>query len=106
VWLGVASCENTRLESYATKTQLCIAWTKSGSYFAGVTKQEAKALPILLRHSPGMMQPNRTYILAEDAVQKLRDAGIGFQEITSDEEILKMIEKRILDLESQGKAIE
>ena len=44
-------------------------------------KQEAKALPILLRHSPGMVLPKRTYILAEVAVKKLLKEGIKFQEI-------------------------
>lgn len=42
-------------------------------------KQEAKALPILLRHSPGMVLPNRTYILSVEAVQKLRAEGVKFQ---------------------------
>lgn len=49
-------------------------------------KQEARALPILLRHSPGMVLPNRTYILSEGAVQKLRDADIRFQEISREME--------------------
>jgi len=45
-------------------------------------RQEAKALPILLRHSPGMVLPDRTYVLSEEAVTKLRDVGIRFQEIS------------------------
>jgi hypothetical protein len=49
-------------------------------------KQEAKALPIILRHSPGTILPDRTYILSEEALQKLRDAGIGFTEISRDSE--------------------
>jgi len=44
-------------------------------------KQEAKALPIILRHSPGMILKNRTYILSKEAVQKLREAKIKFREI-------------------------
>lgn len=43
--------------------------------------QEAKALPILLRHSPGMILPERTYILAEDVLPTLRRAGIQFSEV-------------------------
>ncbi len=43
---------------------------------------EAKALPILLRHSPGMVLPQRTYVLAEDALRALRAAGIHFTEVS------------------------
>jgi hypothetical protein len=41
-------------------------------------EEEAKALPILLRHSPGMILPERTYVLSEDAVASLRNAGVRF----------------------------
>ena len=44
--------------------------------------QEARALPILLRHSPGMILPERTYVLAEDALRALRNAGIRFSEVS------------------------
>jgi hypothetical protein len=44
-------------------------------------KQEAKALPILLRHSPGTILPNRTYVLSEEGVRALRQAGIEFAEV-------------------------
>lgn len=44
--------------------------------------EEAKALPILLRHSPGTVLPNRTYIVDESVVGVLREAGIEFHEIT------------------------
>jgi hypothetical protein len=44
--------------------------------------QEAKALPILLRHSPGTILPDRTYIISEDAAKALRDAGIAFTEVS------------------------
>jgi hypothetical protein len=47
-------------------------------------KEEVKALPILLRHSPGMILPERTYILGDAAVQALREAGIRFTEISRD----------------------
>ena len=36
---------------------------------------EAKALPILLRHSPSAVLPNRTYVVSEEAAKKLREAG-------------------------------
>ena len=45
-------------------------------------EEEAKALPILLRHSPGMILPERTYVLGEDAVGSLRNAGIRFAQLS------------------------
>ena len=45
-------------------------------------KQERKALPILLRHSPGTILPDRTYVLAEEAVQALREEGVEFTEVS------------------------
>ncbi len=44
--------------------------------------QEAKALPILLRHSPGMVLPRHTYVLAEDVLKTLRSAGVQFSEVS------------------------
>ena len=43
--------------------------------------KEAKALPILLRHSPGMVLPNRIYVVHADAVEKLHEAGVQFTEL-------------------------
>ena len=43
--------------------------------------EEAKALPILLRHSPGMVLPNRTYIVSEEAIRSLGSAGVTFCEL-------------------------
>jgi hypothetical protein len=40
------------------------------------SREEAKALPILLRHSPGVVLPDRTYVLREEAVRALRAAGV------------------------------
>jgi hypothetical protein len=45
-------------------------------------EEEAKALPILLRHSPGMVLPHRTYVLSEDALRALREAGVRFSEMS------------------------
>jgi hypothetical protein len=45
-------------------------------------EDEAKALPILLRHSPGMVLQNRTYVLSEDALRALRKAGVRFSELS------------------------
>lgn len=47
-------------------------------------EEEAKALPILLRHSPGMILRERTYVLGEDAVGSLRNAGIGFAQLSGE----------------------
>ncbi len=44
-------------------------------------EEELKALPVLLRHSPGMMLRNGTYLVAEDAARALRREGIRFTEL-------------------------
>jgi hypothetical protein len=46
------------------------------------TEEEAKALPILLRQSPGMILPERTYVLPEDVVGRLQNAGIRFTQLS------------------------
>ena len=45
-------------------------------------EEETKALRILLRHSPGMVLRERTYVLSEDAIRALRTAGIRFSELS------------------------
>jgi hypothetical protein len=45
-------------------------------------EEESKALPILLRHSPGIILPQRTYVLSEDALRALRKSGIRFAELS------------------------
>ena len=45
-------------------------------------REEVKALPILLRHSTGMVLPNQTYVISEAAAKALRDAGIRFTEVS------------------------
>ena len=45
-------------------------------------EEELKALPILLRHSPGTILKGRLYIIREDAARALRDASIKFTLIT------------------------
>jgi hypothetical protein len=44
--------------------------------------EEAKALPILLRHSPGTVLPNRIYIVSAEAAKKLCEAGVQFTELS------------------------
>jgi hypothetical protein len=42
--------------------------------------EEAKALAILLRHSPGSVLPNRIYTVTDSAAQALRKVGVDFVE--------------------------
>jgi hypothetical protein len=49
-------------------------------------REEAKALPILLRHSPGMILRNRIYVVSGEAVRALRRAGIKFTEMSREGE--------------------
>lgn len=44
--------------------------------------EELKAIPILLRHSPGTILPNGTYIVSGGAAKALRAAGVEFQEVS------------------------
>ncbi|NQT13750.1 MAG: hypothetical protein HQ582_13435 [Planctomycetes bacterium] len=44
-------------------------------------EEELKALPILLRHSPGMMLRNGTYVVTADAARRLRQEGVQFTEL-------------------------
>jgi hypothetical protein len=48
------------------------------------SKEELRALPILLRHSPATGLPDRTYVVSPEAAQALRAAGIPFTELGSD----------------------
>jgi hypothetical protein len=44
--------------------------------------EEAKALPLTLRHSPGTVLPNRIYVVSEEVVKQLREAGVQFTELS------------------------
>ena len=44
--------------------------------------EEAKALPILLRHSPGVILSQGTYLLGQNALKALRQAGVRFAELS------------------------
>jgi hypothetical protein len=44
--------------------------------------EEAKALPLLLRHSPATVLPNRIYVVNEEAAKKLHEAGVQFTELS------------------------
>jgi hypothetical protein len=45
-------------------------------------QEEAKALPVLLRHSPGMILREGTYVLSGDVLPSLRQAGVRFAEVS------------------------
>jgi hypothetical protein len=45
------------------------------------SREQARALPILLRHSPGTILPERTYVISEEAARALRAEGIVFTEL-------------------------
>ncbi len=49
------------------------------------SREELKALSILLRHSPGVGLPNRTYVVSQAAIQALRAAGIIFNELGNEQ---------------------
>ncbi len=46
---------------------------------------DAKAWAILLRHSPGVALPNRTFVLSPESVQALAAAGIRFTELSRED---------------------
>ena len=48
-------------------------------------REEAKALPILLRHSPGAILPGRKYVIEEAAARALSEAGIRFTELSRED---------------------
>ena len=47
-----------------------------------VAADDAKAWNLLQRHSPGMALPNRTYVVNDDAIKILREAGVRFTELS------------------------
>lgn len=51
-------------------------------------KDSAKAWALLVRHSPGMALPDRTFLVAPQAVQALRRAGVRFLVISTDSAVL------------------
>ena len=63
--------------------------------------EEAKALPLLLRHSPGTVLPNRMYVISAEAAKKLREAGVQFTELsresTAPHHLLSPTQPRFLD---------
>lgn len=50
-------------------------------------REERKALPILLRHSQGMILPNRVYVIGAEAARALREAGVRFTQLSRDADV-------------------
>jgi hypothetical protein len=48
---------------------------------------DAKAWAILQRHSPGVAFPNRTFVINEEAMAALREAGVRFVMLSDDARI-------------------
>jgi hypothetical protein len=59
-------------------------------------QEEQRALPLLLRHSPGRMLPNRTYVITHAAASALTAAGITFQVISNqpDKHHVELLQRR------------
>lgn len=47
-------------------------------------REELKGLPILLRHSPGMMLRDGSYVVDSEATRALELAGVKFKVVTSE----------------------
>jgi hypothetical protein len=52
--------------------------------------EEAKALPLLLRQSPGTVLPHRIYVVSEEVVKQLREAGVQFTELSRESNALSL----------------
>ena len=51
------------------------------------SREELRALPILLRHSPGAVLLERTYVVRPEAVELLRQAGVRFTELSRESKL-------------------
>ncbi len=45
-------------------------------------RDSAKAWALLVRHSPGVALPDGVFVVSEEAVRALRNAGIRFSELS------------------------
>jgi hypothetical protein len=52
-------------------------------------REELKAIPLLLRHSPGMVLADWTYVICTEAAAALREAGVQFTEQGGEAEPLR-----------------
>ena len=69
ILVGIAFYPNLRVEAMKIIIQMSEA-------------EEVKALPILLRHSPGAVLPHHIYVVSDEAARKLREAGVQFTELS------------------------
>ena len=84
---GAVACrENPRLASLRSDRYRAVARGPMKVIVQFTSEAEEKALPILLRHSPGMVLPGRTYVLSDDALRALRRGGIQFVELSRETE--------------------
>ena len=51
-------------------------------------RDSAKAWSLLVRHSPGVALPDRVFVVSEEAVRTLREAGIRFSELSREPDAL------------------
>ncbi|MGH9323258.1 MAG: hypothetical protein ACRD21_05490 [Vicinamibacteria bacterium] len=52
--------------------------------------EEARALPILLRHSSGVILPVRIYVISREAMRDLQQAGVSFTVLSTDSNMPKL----------------
>ena len=45
-------------------------------------RDSAKAWALLVRHSPGVALPDGVFVVSEEAIRALREAGIRFSELS------------------------
>ena len=45
-------------------------------------RDSAKGWALLVRHSPGVALPDRVFVVSDEAVRALRNAGIRFSELS------------------------
>jgi hypothetical protein len=60
-------------------------------------REDLKALPILLRHTPAVILRDRTYVLSERTVTALHQAGVKYKLIAHDNYSLCPPTGRILE---------
>lgn len=73
---GFMGMENTRFHRVAHGNGARAAAEKVVIRFA--VRDEARALPVLLRHSPAMVLPERTYVVSVEAARTLQERGVKF----------------------------
>jgi hypothetical protein len=78
-----------------TKARLATPGEKAMLAIRFTSKEEAKALPILLRHSAGIALPGRIYVVSENATKALAHEGIRFRLIARTETSVGAKDRRL-----------